>query len=318
MRRILLLMVLLVLAAVNTSFASPLTTPPKTDQAPAVVSMAGEIKEITGRGVLIAADDKKTLNILAKVFEDTYIYNDEKNEFINITELKVGQAVTVYHSPAMTRSIPPQAKAFAIIVGKGVNIGRYCRVDEVYATDKGSSFLTDNGSLIVRSQTVQNELKNKDELLVWHGPVAMSMPGQTNAKKIINLSTLKKGKITIHLGAGVMAVNGQEIQITQGKPNAKADVYRIYKQGKTYMLPLEPIAQALDMKFAVSEDKGVVMVNAGSEVAELNLGSKKCKFAGSTIELVEAPKIKNGEIVVPMDFFLKVLNIKVQLLNTAI
>lgn len=316
MRRILLLMVLLVLAAVNTSFASPLTTPPKPDKAPAVISMAGEIKEITGRGVLIAADDKKTLNILAKVFEDTYIYSDEKNEFINITELKVGQAVTVYHSPAMTRSIPPQAKAFAIIVGKGVNMARYCQVDEVYTADKGSSFLTDNGSLIVRSQTVQNGLKNNDELLVWHGPVAMSMPGQTNAKKIINLSALKKGKITIHLGAGVMAVNGQEIQITQGKP--KADVHRIYKQGKTYMLPLAPIAKALDIKFAVSEDKGVVMVNAGSELAELNLGSKKCKFAGSTLELVEAPKIKNGEIVVPMDFFLKVLNVKVQLLNTAI
>lgn len=315
MRKILFLAVFLVLAMVNTSFAnSPMK--PQMRHNTEVLSMAGEVKEVTSQGVLVVPTDNKRGSVMAKVFDNTYIYNDEKNEFINLAAIKVGQKVTVYHSPAMTRSIPPQTTAFAIVVGEGMNVPRYYRVNEVTKVDKGTEFLTANGGLIVRSKNIVADLKDKDELLVWHGPVAMSMPGQTNATKIINLSSMSKGKITLHMTAGVLAVNGQEIQITQGK--AKPDVYKVYKQGKNYMLPLAPVAKALGLEVTIHPHDDKFLIKSGSEQAELVLGSKKCSFAGSKIELSAAPKEKHGQIMLPMDFFSKVLNIKAELLDTPI
>lgn len=315
MRKILFLAVFLVLAMVNTSFAGAVVSP-QNRHVPDVFSVYGVVKEIRGNGVLVSPTDSKKGDIMANVSDNTYIYKDAQKEFSNVSGLKVGDKVTVYHSTAMTRSIPPQTAAFAIVVGEGVNVPRYYRVNEVSNVEKGTEFLTAAGSLIVRAKEVVDGLKAKDELLVWHGPVALSMPGQTNASKIINLSSMSKGKITLHTGAGVMAANGQEIQITQAK--AKQGVYKVYMQNKMFMLPLEPLAKALGLEVVANKNTDRVTIKSGNEIVELELGSKKCKFAGNKIELQAAVKNKYDQIMVPADLFTKALNIKFELMTTPI
>lgn len=314
MRKILFLAVFILLAAVNTSFASN-SAAAITERVPAVMVMMGQIKEVNEKSVLVEANDSKMGKVQANISQETYIYNNEKREFVNVSDLKKGQKVVLYHSPMMTRSIPPQSPAFAIIIGSGEQLAKYYRVDEVYESNKGLKFLTQNGGLIVSAQMEKN-IKAKDELLVWHGPVAMSMPGQTTASNIVNLSNMKKEVVTMHLNAGVIAVNGKEIQITTGK--ATNDAYQVIKKGKTYLVPLMPIAKALDIQATFEQGKNVVILDDGGEFAIISLDDKKCSFDGEQIELSSAPKMIKGEIMVPIDLFKNALNINFELLNTPI
>ena len=314
MRKILFLAVFIFLAAVNTSFAGN-NTEARPERIQEVMVMIGQIKEVNAKSVLIEANDTKLGKVQANISKETYIYNNEKHEFVNVNELKKGQKVVLYHSPIMTRSIPPQTPAFAVIIGSGEQLARYYRVDEVYETNKGIKFLTQNGGLIVSAQMDKN-IKGKDELLVWHGPVALSMPGQTTASNIINLSNMKKDVVTMHLNAGVIAVNGKEIQITTGKPTN--DSYRVLKKGNTYLVPLMPIVKALDIQATFEQGKNVVILDNGGEFAIITLDDKKCSFDGERVELSSAPKMIKGEIMVPVDLFKHVLNIDFELLNTPI
>ena len=162
-------------------------------RAPSMLRMMGAITEINGNKVVIRGEGQEC--VAALISEDTYIVKDEKGKLRSPKELKVGQEVMVYYSARMTRSLPPQAQAFAIVIGdvRKEYVPQYFVVDQVQHAADGSCVrvLNSTNDVIARIDKYAYEdyasIKEGDKLLLWSRVMTMSLPGQTNAEKVVVL-----------------------------------------------------------------------------------------------------------------------------------
>lgn len=78
-----------------------------------------DIQDIPEQGikfVTIATDPENIYTATRLIASDKTLVMDSNHEEITLDDLKVGDDVFVYHSMAMTMSIPPQTQAFVIEV----------------------------------------------------------------------------------------------------------------------------------------------------------------------------------------------------------
>ena len=127
--------------------------------------------------------------------------------------LKKGEKVYVYHSPASTRSIPPQSAGYAIV--RNVPDGAVCpHYHLVEAVDGKSCITTDNGGLILMpdkdtsvlaySGTVAlSDIKVGSCIMAWYDVVTESYPAQAHPSYIMLLNNANK---TTHLTRAGLAV----------------------------------------------------------------------------------------------------------------
>ena len=162
-------------------------------RAPSMLRMSGAITEIDGNKVVIRGEGQEC--VVALVSDATYIVKGAKGKLRTAEELKVGQEVVAYYSARMTRSLPPQAQAFAIIIGdvRKDYIPQYFVVDQVQKAADGSCVrvLNTTNDIIARIDKDACEdfasIKAGDKLLMWSRVMTMSLPGQTNAEKVVIL-----------------------------------------------------------------------------------------------------------------------------------
>ena len=162
-------------------------------RAPRMLRMSGVITEIDGDKVIICGDGQE--RVAAIIGADTRIVKGAKGKLRTAEELKVGQEVVAYYSARMTRSLPPQAQAFAIIIGdvRKDYIPQYFVVDQVQKAADGSCVrvLNTTNDVIARIDKDACEdfasIKAGDKLLMWSRVMTMSLPGQTNAEKVVIL-----------------------------------------------------------------------------------------------------------------------------------
>ena len=160
---------------------------------PSMLRMSGAITEIDGNKVVIRGEGQEW--VVALVSDATYIVKGAKGKLRTAEELKVGQEVVAYYSARMTRSLPPQAQAFAIIIGdvRKDYIPQYFVVDQVQKAADGSCVrvLNTTNDVIARIDKDACEdfasIKAGDKLLMWSSVMTMSLPGQTNAEKVVIL-----------------------------------------------------------------------------------------------------------------------------------
>ena len=163
--------------------------PPQTD----VLSMHGVITEISADREMITITDKNNANqsVALIVKWNTKVLNGENGNKYNIDKLKVGDELTAYYSPIMTRSLPPQSVAYAIVVGDGQHDGIYTKVAQVEQTENGTRILNSNNDMLVTIPDSVNadakNLKPGQKVLVWYDFVALSLPGQATATKAVIL-----------------------------------------------------------------------------------------------------------------------------------
>ena len=128
----------------------------------------------------------------AEVDRDTYII-DENAKLRLPYALKVGQTVTVFYSAQTTRSLPAQSHALAIVIGEREAAPSFIEVAEAKLSADGKSMtvLNNNNDLIatISSDACKDfaKIKKGDKLLLWSHMVTMSLPGLTNAEKVIIL-----------------------------------------------------------------------------------------------------------------------------------
>jgi cold shock CspA family protein len=122
---------------------------------------------------------------------DTEILNGKNGEDVDLNRLHVGDELTAYYSSISTRSLPPQSRAYALVMGDGQHDGIYMHVSKVDKVKNGVKFLNTNEDMFVTiPENVEDdakELKQGDKVLVWYDFVAMSMPGQATATKAVIL-----------------------------------------------------------------------------------------------------------------------------------
>ena len=111
--RILLMMVLCLAFASTAAFAAAANK--AVDN---VVSMHGQIVSINDD--MITIKDKNSDNTVALIVRwDTEILNGKNGEDVDLNRLHVGDELTAYYSSISTRSLPPQSRAYALVMGDG-------------------------------------------------------------------------------------------------------------------------------------------------------------------------------------------------------
>lgn len=183
--RILLMMVLCLAFASTAAFAAAANK--AVDN---VVSMHGQIVSINDD--MITIKDTNSDNTVALIVRwDTEILNGKNGEDVDLNRLHVGDELTAYYSSISTRSLPPQSRAYALVMGDGQHDGIYMHVSKVDKVKNGVNFLNTNEDMFVTiPENVEDdakELKQGDKVLVWYDFVAMSMPGQATATKAVIL-----------------------------------------------------------------------------------------------------------------------------------
>ena len=95
----------------------------------------------------------------------------------------------------MTRSIPAQSAAYAVVLGdNSEKMGKFFKVEEVTMSEDKTyvSVINTNESLIATVDKKANknfaEIKAGDNLMVWYDMMTMSLPARTNANKVVVLS----------------------------------------------------------------------------------------------------------------------------------
>ena len=156
-----------------------------------VLFTSGKIVEVNENMIVVKGEH----NIIAAIItDDTYLLNGKNGKAKKLSSFKVGKEVTVYHSPKMTRSIPAQSEAFAIVLGdNSEKMGKFFKVEEVTMSEDKTyvSVINTNESLIATVDKKANknfaEIKAGDNLMVWYDMMTMSLPARTNANKVVIL-----------------------------------------------------------------------------------------------------------------------------------
>ena len=156
-----------------------------------VLFTSGKIVEVNENMIVVKGEHNI---IAAMITDDTYLLNGKNGKAKKLSSFKVGKEVTVYHSPKMTRSIPAQSAAFAIVLGdSSEKMGKFFKVEEVTMSEDKTyvSVINTNESLIATVDKKANknfaEIKAGDNLMVWYDMMTMSLPARTNANKVVVL-----------------------------------------------------------------------------------------------------------------------------------
>lgn len=160
---------------------------------PEMQSTRGEIIEINGDKIVVRGEGYyKT--VAAIIGDDTYIVKGSRGRLKSASALKTGQQVTVYYSSRATRSLPPQSRAYAVVIGSPEDkLPLFFPVDQAVLAENGQSVrvLNANHDIIAtidkKACKQFAQIKKGDKLLVWSEIMTMSMPGQTNAVKAVIL-----------------------------------------------------------------------------------------------------------------------------------
>ena len=156
-----------------------------------VLFTSGKIVEVNENMIVVKGEHNI---IAAMITDDTYLLNGKNGKVKKLSSFKVGKEVTVYHSPKMTRSIPAQSAAFAVVLGdNSEKMGKFFKVEEVTMSEDKTyvSVINTNESLIATVDKKANknfaEIKAGDNLMVWYDMMTMSLPARTNANKVVVL-----------------------------------------------------------------------------------------------------------------------------------
>ena len=243
-----------------------------------------------------------------------YLSHNVSENLKRIRQSKGMSLDQVAEQTGVSKSMPPQGNAFALVVGtpaKG-GAGIYMKAGSIDKVDGGKiKVLSSNGDRLI---TITSEvlphleaIREGSELLVWYDMMTLSIPGQAAATKAV----LLPATIKVHLGAGVIVANGKELVLGQDD--------RIITRGKAVLLPLRVIAENLGYSFVWQAEQQQIELKSGDEIAAtFRIGSKSYQKGQDVIGLANAPELVNGKTLVPVEFFTDVLNMKVSVSNTHI
>lgn len=162
---------------------------PEVMRAPGTYVTRGEIVAVENGMYIIKGEGSRNM-VAAIVDRDTYVVEGASGKLRLPYALKEGQKVTAYYSATMTRSMPPQSHALAIVIEEPAS---FFEVAQASLAKDGSyvTVLNTNNDVIATIDANAcadfAKIKKGDKLLVWSSMMTMSLPAQTHADKVIVL-----------------------------------------------------------------------------------------------------------------------------------
>ena len=158
------------------------------------------------------------MDLVLNISEETLVIDSKTGLPASLEDLKADDAIFVYYSAAMMKSLPPQSHAIAIVtqVEKNKSHAELFTVNEIISEKDGEiRALNKEGDLIVafleeisltpyktKQIVTIDDIKIGTQLFIWYDIVALSYPGQTAATKAVLVGQLdENGFLTLPLRA---------------------------------------------------------------------------------------------------------------------
>ena len=167
----------------------------------------GEVREVTlnedgtiGSLHMVSA---RSGEFIMKVSDKTFWIDSGAGTASDPSTLKEGERLYVFHSPAATRSLPPQSAAFAVVrnIPQDAGCAQYHRVEAVEEQDGRFRIVTNDGGLYLFAdkETIRSSytgdpmeglesIRTGDHIMTWYSAVAESYPEQAYLRRIMVLN----------------------------------------------------------------------------------------------------------------------------------
>lgn len=275
------------------------------------------------------ADDQRLLvtvegrDVLLLISDETLIIDTKTGLPGSLKDVKAKDLVYVYYSAAMTKSLPPQSQAIALITGvePGKTHAELFTVREIVSRGSGEVRALNTEAGLIASfhkETALSPYKTKQivsvedikvgtRLFIWYDIVAMSYPGQTGATRAVLIGQEEglgvRAVYTPMAGAASakLTIAGKELAFTDRVPeDAKGRL----------MVPLRACADQLGFKLTWDGDTKSVHMDNGVVNTTLQIGDDSYfKASSQAIGLTQpfslgaAPALIEGNTYVPAALF---------------
>ena len=249
-------------------------TPEDQQIAPYAIGGQATIKSLPGQDnenqllVSVKNPGEEAWDLALNLSDETVFLDNTAGIPVSLQDLKEGQEVYVYYSAAMTRSLPPQSAAYAVLtnVGEGTP-AKFHVVEQTLAGPDGQiTVTTDHGSMMVsateetkisslkdKSIVTAQDLKMGTRFFAWYDVVALSYPGQAAAERIVLLPQQDQQEIEIR-------ANGKTLEV-------KAQM----KDG-VWMAPVRQVAEALGFTVGWDSQKRETLLTSAQGSVALSIG----------------------------------------------
>lgn len=221
--------------------------------------------------------------VVLYVSEDTLYVDAGERSAADVSMLKEGAGLYVFHSPLMATSLPPQTSALVFVGNMPMDMGcpMYHEIEKVekrngetvVTTDNGGLelYLTDETEMSAYAKDGSTELKAGGHVMAWYGAVTDSLPGQTRPSHVMVLpETEAQAPETI-------LINGEK------------QAYTNRLEDGVYMVPVRAVAEALGLEVGYEKADGVrtITITGKDSSAVVTAHSAEAK-SGDQIKVLDA------------------------------
>lgn len=247
-----------------------------------IVEIMAKGENNTTNSVLVKTTAENPQEIILHLSDETVLMDTQTGAPVVFSALKTGEKVFVYHDAAMTRSLPPQTHAQAILVNLPAqgSPAHLLTAESVTTGPDGKVTITaENGTVLVTigkdtpisPLMTKNIVKNSDihmgtRIFAWYDIVALSMPAQAQATKVVVLPNIDQNEVTIV---------SDDIALGNG----------IVKDGVT-MVPIRLVAEKLGFTVSWDAKTESVILNNGTVKTNVKIGTDLYYKAAAKEDLV--------------------------------
>ena len=258
--------------------------------------------------------------IVLSLAEDTLILNAVDGGAMAAEDLREGEDVYAYVSPAMTRSLPPIATAAVILAAIPADYGvpAYSTVEQVNVWEGRTSVLMSDDVTYSMSDAellagpgfdgntvTLDDITPGCGLLAWYDMLAESFPAQAWPSKVMVIPSPYSAWAVLEPGR--LAVNGGEVALTAAE--------QPYVEGETLMVPVRAFAEALgcEVVWNAERPEQIAVRGEGTEYL-LTLGSDRAATGdgGGGTALTGALTARGGVAFQPADDLLNLHNVRAE------
>lgn len=288
---------------------------------PDLVRVQGTVS-VEGNRILVTNSNEwaEYPEIALSLAKDTLILNAVDGSAMAAEDLREGEYVYAYVSPAMTDSLPPITTAAVILAAIPADyaVPAYSIVEQVNVWEGRTSILMSDDVTYSMSDAellpgpgfdgdtvTLADITPGCGLLAWYDMLAESFPAQAWPVKVMVIPSPYDA--WAELEPGRLAVNGTEVELTEAE--------QPYVEGETLMVPVRAFAEALGCEVIWNADQpeNISVWGEGAEYL-LTLGSDRAATGdgGDGTALTGAVTARNGVSFLPADDLLNLHNVRAE------
>ncbi len=286
----------------------------------ASVMVWGSVMELGENTIYLENGNEKDPNnkILVRVSETTAVLDAVTGEIKTFADIRQNENVYAYVSPAMTRSMPPQANAFVVLCNIPADFGvpTYAQVQKVTRQEDGSVDALVSGDVVLhlndktelmaygtKQVPALADIKPGTMVLSWYRVVAESMPAQAAPTKVLVFPYHYDGYVSAAPGA--LSVNGTQVALSDKEAS-------FVHEGKL-MVPVRKLAEALGctVLWDAKTPNMVTVEKDGAAVYTVTIGGDTMTVDGDMVFTLATPAQAREQVTfVCMDDLLTAHSVK--------